>query len=62
MFICLYFSISLQIFLVTGGRYSPTSEILVDSKNQWKILEHAALQLFSLRLATINNEVFCFGK
>lgn len=64
---CLLFSIPLQIFLVTGGSPSPTtsvtSEILVDVDKPWRPLSQATLVrgLYGLRLATINNEVFCLG-
>ena len=65
MFTCLLFII-LQIFLVTGGSYSTTTEILQDKK--WIVLPYGKLPLpgasllAGLRLATIDNEVFAFGK
>ena len=53
----------LQIFLVTGGHDSDTTEILEDKK--WKVLKSGNLPIAvnsGLRLATIDNNVFSFGK
>ena len=51
-----------KIFLVTGGRYSKTTEILEEKK--WKVLNTGDLptQIYGFGLATLNNEVFAFGK
>ena len=65
--IVLIFVLFLQIFLVTGGDYSITTEILQDKK--WIVLKYGNLPLpvgysriVGLRLATIDNEIFSFGK
>ena len=57
--------IFLQIFLVSGGDFTVSTEILEDGK--WKILWNAKLPLpgtdalYGLRLATVANQVYSFG-
>lgn len=55
-----------RIFLVTGGRYSITTETLQDKK--WTVLKYGNLPLskgvtglYGLQVATVNNNVFSFG-
>ena len=52
----------LQIFLVTGGEFSDTTEILQEKK--WKVLATGNLpaKINGLSLITIDNNVFSFGK
>ena len=47
---------------MTGGMYSDTTEILEDKK--WKVLLYGNLpgRIYGLKLATVNNKVFAFGK
>ena len=66
--ICIVGILFLQIFLVTGGVYVIATEILKDKK--WTVLKHengnlpfpGITGLKGVRLATLNNEVFSFGK
>lgn len=54
----------LQIFLVTGGRSTDTTEILMN-KNKWTVLPKGNLpggSIAGLGLATVENNVFAFGK
>ena len=60
----------LQVFLVTGGEYSITTETKTIGEN-WRLLKGGDLPLYGskyiyglqgVRLATLNNEVFSFGK
>ena len=47
---------------MTGGRYSNTTEILKDK--EWTVLENGNLpwMMENFGLATINNNIFSFGK
>ena len=50
---------------MTGGYYSATTEILATGLDQvWKVLKNGNLPWFhhGIKLATIDNEVFSFGK
>ena len=67
---CIVGNSVLQIFLVTGGRQSITTEILQDDKT-WKVLNNGNLPLSrygsvtglqGLGLDTLNNEVYSFGE
>ena len=49
-----------KIFMVTGGWFSNTTEILKDKK--WTVLKNGNLSVYGgLRLATIDNLIFSFG-
>merc|ERR1719312_362846 len=57
-----------RVFLVTGGYYSLTTEILKENEKKWTVLKTGNLPLpgniyglAGVRAATINNQVFAFG-